>query len=83
MDAGKTLLEKRRQNHIAAKVQGAGYRLVSGGRDTGVMASAVIDGVEYALGDSGVNVIVFDKVLGMVVNRASFDTGTVPVRLPD
>lgn len=47
------------------------------------MASAVIDGVEYALGDSGVNVIVFDKVLGMVVNRASFDTGTVPVRLPD
>ncbi len=83
VDAGKTLLEKRRQNHLAAKVQGAGYRLVSGGRDTGVMASAVIDGVEYALGDSGVNVIVFDKVLGMVVNRASFDTGTVPVRLPD
>jgi len=50
------------------------FSIYSAGRDVGDKASIVIDDVEYSLNKRGMNIVVFDNELDMVVDSVTFDT---------
>lgn len=58
----------------------ADYELVSGGWDSGNCSSVIINGRDYSPNSRGLNIVVYDTVLGEVVDTAVFDTNTVPVK---
>ena len=50
------------------------YTIVSGGYDNGNTASIIIRDVEFALAERGLNIVVYDKKAGLVVDTQVFDT---------
>lgn len=55
-------------------VNGLPVRLESSGWNSGNRASVSINGVEYAVNRRGMNFVVYDKTLDMVVDSVAFDT---------
>ena len=50
------------------------YTLISGGHYGGSTSSIVIDGEEYAINYYGMNFVIYDSVLGEVVDHVCFET---------
>ena len=50
----------------------------SAGFDNGDMSSILIDDVEYSQNMRGINIVVYDKTAGAVVDAVTFDTYTAP-----
>lgn len=52
--------------------------VVSGGLESGNVSSINIKGVDYSMRQRGLNIVVYDTLLGQVINQASFDTCGIP-----
>lgn len=65
---------------------GLGYSLKSGGFNHGCIASCQINGLEFALNQRGINIVVYNSLLDMPIDSACFDTylsSTREVYTPD
>ncbi len=56
------------------------YYMSSGGYKMGNVSSIQIDGIEYSTNKRGLNIVVYDKKLKLVVDQARFDTYASPER---
>ena len=69
-----------------ARIEGSYYTLESGGFYAGNMASIVLErsgySNDYAHNARGFNIVVYNPKLGIVVDRANFDTNANPVDVP-
>ncbi len=52
------------------------FSLVSGGADSGNVASCIIEGTDYARKQTGMNIVIYDMDRMTVVDKAVFDTNT-------
>ena len=50
------------------------YTIVSGGFENGNTASIIVRDVEFARAERGLNIVVYDKKAGLVVDTQVFDT---------
>lgn len=73
IEEGKIIFEQKCHKGIPIKTDGIGYKLFSGGFESDNMSSILIHGEEYSLGEPGINVVLFDKQLDMVIDRVVFD----------
>ncbi len=62
---------------------GKSYQLSSGGYYLGCISSCVIDGKEYSLNQRGLNIVVYDKISGTVIDAVCFDTYLSSTRCPE
>ncbi len=76
---GDVLTEVRDHGETPITLGGNGYTLVSGGMDSGNKSSIEINGEEYSAGGRGINVVIYDTALHIVVDTVSFDTYAIPV----
>lgn len=76
---GKTIYESYSDYPVYYndQIEGNGFSAVSINEWlTGAGASIQIDGQEYSLGGTGLNIVVYDHETGLVVDAVSFDTTT-------
>ena len=59
---------------------GVEYKLESGGKTLGNISSCKIDGEEHSKNKRGINIVVFDKESGKVVDSVRFDTFKLSTR---
>jgi len=83
INEGKVLLEKRSQGTEPVYAEGINYSMCSGGFETGVVSSIMIDNQEFSPCQRGFNVVIYDKALNQVVDSAAFDTCANPVSSVD
>lgn len=50
------------------------YELVSGGYYVGARANIIVDGIDYAVGKRGMNIVVYDNKANTVLDSVCFDT---------
>ena len=58
------------------------FHVESAGRDAGHYCSILIDGVEYAKNNTGINVVVYDKDKELLFDTLNFNTSKQKVTLP-
>lgn len=68
-DCGLSMLSRS-----SATVDGVSYTVTSAGFDCGDTSSVVINGGEYTKRSRGLNIVVYDKKYGAVVDSVAFDT---------
>ena len=59
------------------------YCVESGGYESGNTSSIEINGTEYSTASRGINIVVYDTVLGIVVDTSNFDTCATEQTIPD
>ncbi|MCR5575474.1 MAG: LTA synthase family protein [Oscillospiraceae bacterium] len=59
---------------IAGEADGVSYDVRSVGADSGCAASIKINGVEWAVNSQGLNIVVFDRTQGRVIDSVCFNT---------
>ena len=59
------------------------YCVESGGYESGNTSSIEINGTEYSTASRGINIVVYDTVLGIVVDTSNFDTSAIEQSVPD
>lgn len=76
IDGGKVLCEKSSDQKLeyTSEVENKKITLVSAGYNDGWEAQIIIDGNNYALDLRGLNIVVYDKKLGQVVDSVAIDT---------
>ena len=60
---------------------GGYYVIKSGGQNLGGKASCIINDIEYAADEDGLNIILYDNSTGEVVDNTVFNTSVSPTRL--
>ncbi|WP_164779611.1 glycosyltransferase [Paenibacillus kobensis] len=86
IDEGWTMYEKHgeksAQDSYTCQLRGTRISLLSAPFDGGNSCSIVIDGVDYAMNERGINLVVYDKYSGTIVDSVAFDTFKkgIPVR---
>ena len=60
--------------HFSGEVDGVSYSISSAGFGFGGTASIEINGVEQAVNHRGLNIVVYDRALGKVIDSVCFDT---------
>ncbi len=75
VNSGQIVYEMKNHDKTPISLRYIGHTLKSGGMDSEeCRSSIVIDGVEYSPNTRGINIVVYDTVLKMVVDTAVFDT---------
>ena len=69
------------QVHHLEQMGSTRMELNSAGYESGNMGSILIDGMEYSPNMRGLNIVVYDKAAGMVVDAVNFDTYEAPEKL--
>ncbi|MDO4523622.1 MAG: interleukin-like EMT inducer domain-containing protein, partial [Eubacteriales bacterium] len=80
---GNILFEKRDHGKQPLEHVGAGYQLISGGRDSGNMCEINIGNVPYAQGKRGINMVLYNTELQEVMFSYSLDTHKVTPTIPE
>ncbi len=82
IDDGKVDFEEKDHGDSPLTKTEVGYTLVSGGSESGNVSSIMINGEEYSKDSRGVNVVIYDKELGIVIDKNNFDTWKYPMTVP-
>lgn len=56
------------------RCNGDNYQIVSGGLESGNCSSIFISGKEYSNAKRGLNIVVYDRIIDMVIDQVTFDT---------
>ncbi len=76
VNGGTKICEETNENRIEKilSLDGHDVRLVSTGEDAGFESSIKIDGEEFSTNSLGLNIVVYDKKIGRVVDSVCFST---------
>ena len=82
VDNAAVIYEQRDHGDAPISKKESNYSIVSAGTSAGSKASIKVDAKEYAPNTRGINLVVYDKQLGTVVNQAVFDTSKIAISMP-
>ena len=82
VDNSAVIYEQRDHGEAPISKKESNYSIVSAGTSAGSKASIKVDAKEYAPNTRGINLVVYDKQLGTVVNQAVFDTSKIAISMP-
>ncbi len=77
---GEVILEETALGGMEISTSAETYTLVSNGGENG--SSIMISGTEYSPQKKGLNIVIYDNVLGRVIDSVSFNTGEVGQAVP-
>lgn len=86
IDEGWTIYEKRGEKNakdsFTCQLRGSTMSIQSAPFDSGNSCSIVIEGIDYAMNERGINLVVYDKYSRAIVDSVAFDTfrKEIPVR---
>ncbi len=78
----KVVYEQRDHGQVPITTKGVGYSMSSGGLESGNVSSIIINGTEYSIANRGLNLVVYDTMLNMVIDSINFDTYATPIKVP-
>lgn len=81
ISGGEVLYELRDHGKVPIEESILGVQMSSGGMDSGNESSVVINGTDYSPKGRGINIVVYDPLLDMVIDTVSFDTYEASVRI--
>lgn len=76
IDSGKNIAEDSGTEVVSRQsaLDGLTYSIVSAGLDSGSASSIILNGAEYSKNSRGLNIVVYDKKYGTVIDSVAFDT---------
>ena len=80
---GEVVYEETNHGETEIAYSDIWYSVESGGYDSGNTSSIEINGIEYSTAARGINIVVYDTVLGIVVDTSNFDTYATEQTVPD
>ncbi len=81
-NGNNVIYEQRDHGQVPITTKGVGYSMSSGGLESGNVSSIVINGTEYSTASRGLNLVIYDTMLNMVVDSVNFDTYATPIKVP-
>lgn len=81
IDGGNVLLDKREIDGTYIEEVLFEYEVKSGTSVNGEISFIVIDGEHYSVGADGINIAIYNKTTGLIVDTRNFNTGVYPVTI--
>lgn len=82
LDGENMICDRKDHGDAPISEKGMIYTIISGGYESGNISSIKINGEEYSGMGRGLNIAVYDKQLGAVINQATFDTSAFSAVIP-